>query len=120
MRKFTFFLVTLVAIHVNAQNGIGIGTSTPDPSARLDVTATDRGRLVPRLTLAQRNAIVNPAKGLLVYQTDQDSGFYYNAGNALTPNWISMLGQLNGWTTKGNAGTNPVTNFLGTTDIKPL
>src|SRR5689334_16635616 len=120
MRTIIFSLLTFIALQAHPQNGVGIGTATPDPSSKLDVTATDKGILVPRMTLSQRNAISNPAKGLLVYQTDQDSGFYYNAGNALSPNWISMLGQLNGWSTKGNSGTNPATNFLGTTDLKAL
>jgi len=54
-----FFLTLLACTLVHAQ--VGIGTSTPDDSAALHVFATDQGILIPRLTLAQRNAIALPA-----------------------------------------------------------
>jgi hypothetical protein len=65
---------------------VGVGTSTPDPSALLDVTSTTKGALVPRMTSGQRAAITSPATGLLVYQTDGNSGFYYYNGSA----WMWM------------------------------
>ena len=46
--------------------------------AMLDLTATNRGLLIPRMTQAQRLAISLPAQGLLVYQTDGTTGFYVN------------------------------------------
>ena len=52
-----------------AQN-VGIGTATPNASAQLDISSTSKGMLVPRMTMAQRNAVVTPANGLLIYQTD--------------------------------------------------
>jgi hypothetical protein len=48
--------------------------SVPDGCAVLDVAATDRGFLPPRMTKAQRNAIVSPVNGLVVYQTDATPG----------------------------------------------
>lgn len=56
---------------------VGIGTTTPDPSSQLDITSTDSGLLVPRMTLGDRINISSPAEGLLVYQTDDVAGFYY-------------------------------------------
>lgn len=53
-----------------AQGSVGIGTATPSASAALDITATNKGLLIPRLTTAQRNGIASPANGLLVYNTD--------------------------------------------------
>ena len=53
-----------------AQNNVGIGTTTPNASAALDVQSTTQGMLVPRMTAAQRGLIGTPATGLLVYQTD--------------------------------------------------
>ncbi len=50
--------------------GVGIGTSTPHASAILDLSFTDKGVLFPRLTTAQRNAISNPAAGLLIYNSE--------------------------------------------------
>ncbi len=90
-----------------AQGSVGIGTVTPNKSAALDVVSTTSGVLVPRMTMAQRNAIAAPADGLLVYNTD-DSKFNYwdklkwtELGEALTwytgqglPNDIGKLDDL--------------------------
>ncbi|RAK63226.1 tail fiber domain-containing protein [Hymenobacter edaphi] len=54
---------------VGIGGSVGIGTSTPAASAQLDVTATTRGFLPPRVTQAQRDAIANPAAGLVVFNT---------------------------------------------------
>jgi hypothetical protein len=51
-----------------------------DTSAMLDVSSTTKGLLIPRMIAAQRNTIASPATGLLVYQTDGDTGFYYYNG----------------------------------------
>lgn len=59
-----------------SSGSVGIGTTTPNPSAKLEIKATGKGLLIPRMTQAQRNAIVSPAKGLLIYQTDINPGFY--------------------------------------------
>lgn len=72
-------------VKVLAQNNVGIGTISPDASAKLDVSSNNQGVLVPRMTAAQRTAISNPATGLLVYQTDGTSGFYFYNGS-----WISL------------------------------
>lgn len=71
---------------LRAQN-VGIGTTTPNNSAALDVNSTTRGFLIPRMTAAQRTAIVSPATGLMVYQTNSVStptpstrGFYIYDG----------------------------------------
>lgn len=55
--------------------------STADPSSMLDVQSTSKGMLIPRMTTAQRNAIPNPALGLLAFDTDTDQ-FWYFDGNA--------------------------------------
>lgn len=61
-----------------AQGGsVGIGTSFPDQSAVLDVSSTSKGVLFPRMSRGQRDAIQSPAAGLLIYQTDENAGFYY-------------------------------------------
>ncbi len=75
------FKIIAIAFILNgtifAQNNVGIGTTTPSPSAALDVTATDKGVLVPRLTTAQRLAIATPTEGLLVYDINVDCFFFY-------------------------------------------
>ncbi len=93
----------------------GIGTLTPNASALLDISSTSKGLLIPRMTSTQRNAIITPATGLLIYQTNNTPGFYFYNGTA----W-SVLKTTAGWGLKGNAGTIAGTNFLGTTDAQPL
>ncbi len=56
---------------------IGIGTTTPDLSAILDIYAKDKGLLIPRLTTTDRNAIAAPAQGLLIFNTDIAAFEYY-------------------------------------------
>jgi hypothetical protein len=54
-----------------ASNGaVGVGTSSPNGSAIVDITSTTKGFLPPRMTYEQRNAIVNPAGGLMVFCTN--------------------------------------------------
>ncbi len=120
------FTLTAVAIFstllVEAQSvSINTDGSMPDNSALLDVKSTNKGLLLPRMTSVERAAIASPATGLMVYQTNGTAGFYYNAGTPATPNWqLVGSGSLTGWSTTGNSGTNPSTNFIGTTDNNNL
>ncbi len=68
--------VLLSVISVTAQNNVGVGTTTPDTSAILDISALDRGVLVPRTDTL---SISGPATGLLIY-TPADSAFWYFDG----------------------------------------
>jgi hypothetical protein len=67
----------------------GIGTSSPDASAKLDVSSTNKGFLPPRVTLTSgtdNSTIPNPATGLLVYNTGNNpnlvAGYYYWNGSS--------------------------------------
>ncbi|GAA4371596.1 hypothetical protein [Hymenobacter koreensis] len=75
----------LLLLGASAQAQVGIGISTPHSSAVLDLSSTTRGLLAPRMLESQRTAIGSPALGLLVYQTDNASGFYYYNGSAWLP-----------------------------------
>ncbi|MEQ7799551.1 hypothetical protein ABDJ41_07025 [Pedobacter sp. ASV1-7] len=75
VKHYAVFLGLLFAFGAKAQ--VGIGTSTPDESAQLEILSTSKGLLIPRLSLVQRNDINNPANGLLIYQTNDSPGFYF-------------------------------------------
>ena len=91
------FILSFVLISGFAQTGIG--TTTPDASAKLDITSTTKGLLVPRMTSTQKAAISSPANGLLVYQTDGVIGFYVNSGTSASPSWLRINTD---WTKSGN------------------
>ena len=57
---------------------VGIGTTTPVNSAKLDITSTNKGFLVPRMNTTQRDAITNPATGLIIYNTTRNCREYFN------------------------------------------
>jgi hypothetical protein len=65
-------LITAASSQVHAQNGVGINPTgaAAHPSAVLDASSTTQGFLPPRMTVAQRDAIVNPATGLVVFCTN--------------------------------------------------
>lgn len=91
--------------------------TTGQASAALDVKSTTKGFLLPRLTQAQRTAIVSPAEGLLIFQTDEVKGLYYYINSTWT---VISSGAAGPWSVTGNSGTNPYFNFLGTTDSASL
>jgi hypothetical protein len=95
-----FSLFVNLAIH--AQNNVGIGTTSPDASAKLDVSSTTQGMLIPRMTETQRLLIATPATGLMVYQTNANVGFYFYNGTA----WTSLT------TTADNLGNHTATQNL--------
>ena len=68
-------VLILLSMGVSAQ--VGIGTTTPHTSAILDVSSTNRGLLIPRMTSAQRNAIPAIA-GLMVYDTEFKEHFHFD------------------------------------------
>ena len=70
-----------------AQNNVGIGTTTPNANAILEMQSTTQGVLVPRMTTIQRNAIAAPSEGLLVYDTDVNCFFFYESS---TTSWLSL------------------------------
>lgn len=78
-----FAFLALFAFTANAQ--VGIGTTTPNTSAQLDIESTNKGLLIPRMLDTERAGIASPATGLLVYQTNGDAGFWYYTGTQWIP-----------------------------------
>ena len=109
------FCFTLVFSNISFAQ-VGINTTTPHPSSALDIADNSKGLLIPRMNQSQRDAIANPATGLLIYQTDATAGFYYFDGT----NWVSFAGSGGGWGLNGNSGTNPNSNGIGTADNQGL
>ncbi len=117
---FLFLLFLVLFTHgVTLAQNIGIGVNPPDGSAMLDITSTNRGLLIPRMTSANINAISNPAKGLLVYDSTQNQ-LLVNMGTPSSPIWQSAIVSGGDWSLDGNNGTTPGSQFLGTTDNKAL
>lgn len=88
MNKIYFFLTFMFFLCLEckliAQVGINSDGSTPDASAMLDVKSTLKGLLIPRMAMTERDAITNPSIGLLIFQTDNNPGFYYYDGGSWT------------------------------------
>lgn len=91
MKKYNFYFFLLLIL--SSSNNItvaqtGIGTTTPDASAKLEVSATNKGFLPPRVTLTSvtdATTIPSPATGLLVYNIGSvglQSGYYYWNGSS--------------------------------------
>jgi len=85
-----------------AQVAINSSGGMPDASAMLDIQSTDKGLLIPRMTAAERDNIVSPAEGLMVYVTDLH-GFWYYDGNAWV---IASADNLGNHTATENIKTN--------------
>jgi len=92
--KYTFaftFLCLLFSLSVNGQ--VGVDNTDPHPSSALDLSSTDKGLLIPRMTTAQRTAIASPANSLLVYDTTVGKYYFYNSGQWFVLNeWTRTVG----------------------------
>lgn len=106
----------LISACLVGQVAINNNGTPPDPNAILDVSSSSMGILIPRLTTVQRLAIPDLPDGLLLYDTNTQS-FWYSHNSA----WIEISGSASSsWVLTGNAGTNPATDFIGTSDNQPL
>ncbi|MEJ5051957.1 hypothetical protein WH221_19185 [Chryseobacterium culicis] len=108
-----------IRMAVTSDGNIGVGTSTPDTSALLDISDSNKGFLLPRISLTSitdASTIVSPAKGLLVYNinpglTPYGEGIYYNEGTTVSANWRRLSPQTTDYQLAGifiDAATAPV------------
>ncbi|MFO7613016.1 MAG: hypothetical protein R6W71_00070 [Bacteroidales bacterium] len=121
MRKLLLIILLSGGWGVMAQ--VGVHTDFPHASAAMDIQATDKGLLIPRVTLTNDltnpGPVSSPALGLMVFNDgpNQSVGFYYWDGFQ----WI-MVGSGGAasdfWSLTGNEGTLVGTNFIGTTDAE--
>ena len=96
-------IITTLAFFVSVLtfSQVGIGTNTPSSKSILDLTATDKGFLLPRMTTAQRTAISPSAitdKGMQVFDTTTNSIWYWDGTT-----WIAQ-GSKNIYDTNGTIG----------------
>ena len=96
MKKYLLSLFLIYCSLLSYSQNVGIGTNTPHASAALEIQDTSRGILIPRMTMVQRNAIQNPAEGLMIYQTDSTRGFWF---------WDGILWRMNGFISNPMNGT---------------
>jgi uncharacterized protein (TIGR02145 family) len=81
MKKLScLLLVSIVLSFASYAQNIGIGTQTPDSSALLELSSNSKGFLPPRMTTIERNAINNPAVGLMIYNTTTDCVEIFSKG----------------------------------------
>ncbi len=84
--KFSFTSAAILLLTYFAQGqGVGAGTANPHPSALLDVTSNNRGMTVPCLSPVQIAAIAAPAKGLLVFETNESILYQFNGSS-----WVAV------------------------------
>lgn len=73
MNKIIATLCLIMGFTTALKAQVGIGTNSPETSSALDVSSSDKGFLMPRMTTVQREAIVSPANGLMVFDLDTNS-----------------------------------------------
>jgi hypothetical protein len=87
------FLITIFILSFKAFSQLGIGTNTPHSSAMLDITSTNKGFLPPRMTGAQRDAIVSPVAGLEIWCIDCGSTAPYGEAQIYNGTiWTNLVG----------------------------
>ncbi|NNM24295.1 MAG: hypothetical protein HKO54_12170 [Flavobacteriaceae bacterium] len=116
LSKIGIIFMTALAFHGTMMSQVGINTTTPQPGAALDIASTDKGVLVPRVSIVNLTSIApitgGASESLLVYNTNVSTGkgFHYWNGGV----WIPIMSD--DWKSSGNVGTTPASNFIGTTD----
>ncbi|RLD43423.1 MAG: hypothetical protein DRI89_04605 [Bacteroidetes bacterium] len=108
MKKITL-IIFMLAVFVNtglmAQVAINTTGTAADNSAMLDISSDSMGILIPRMTMAQRDAITSPATGLMIYQVDETTGYYYYDGSSwnLVGSGAFSINDLSDGRTGGNS-----------------
>lgn len=112
LKCFIVFLILLTTSSIGAQ--VGIGTVSPNSSSILDVYSDTKGFLMPRLSTAQRDAMIAPATGLMIYNHTKNDG-QLNIGTPSDPRWVGIRGQEDGMidtvTEGGDTRTASITNL---------
>lgn len=101
MKRIINFCILFISYHLlsDAQSvTINMGTTPAHPSAIFEIFSENKGVLLPRMTASQRQAILSPAPGLLVYQTDGVKGlWYFDGGKWRTEFPGNQAGEIKYW-----------------------
>jgi hypothetical protein len=106
-KYFLILLLLLLSFDIDAQ--VGIGTKTPDASSVLDIASTSKGLLMPRLTTIERDNILLPATGLMIFNTSLND-VQLSIGYPSMPSWIGIKRPIK------IASVN-ASDYIGTTSI---
>lgn len=80
--KTLILILTVSSTSFAQQGGVGIGTTSPDPSAILDLVSTEKGLLIPRMTTQQMMDIESPQEGLLIFDTEKKALCAYSTSTS--------------------------------------
>lgn len=118
MKTITLILLLLVTAFSYAQNSIGIGTTTPNPQAILDINSNNKGVLISRLTTIAKNALggalTASEDGMLIYDKDLSSFFFWDGpnlqwveiGSSNHDSWGTQVVQTSGSNISGDGTSN--------------
>jgi trimeric autotransporter adhesin len=118
MKKIVTTISFILFYFLSNAQSIAINTdgSTANATSILDVKSTTKGILIPRMSKVEKNAIVLPANGLVIYQNAPDSvGFHYYNGTV----WVWLQNSNEGWSLNGNDNVTAL-NFLGSINNNAL
>ena len=110
-----FIYITPIFSQININDN---GSTVIDNSAIIEIKSINKGLLISRMTEAQRNTIGSPATGLMIFQTDGVSGFYYYNGAGwqhikIMPNNTESLNDLSDAITEYDSGYTCGSIFIG-------
>ncbi|MEO7313381.1 MAG: type VI secretion system tube protein Hcp [Chitinophagaceae bacterium] len=89
MKKLFILIVSLAGNYASRAQTVGIGTTTPDSKAILDIVSTNKGVLLPRINDTAN--VTNPVEGLIIYNKNTKTPYYYDGKK-----WLSMFGTVTG------------------------
>ena len=128
MKQLLLFTTFVLLIAGTAKAQVGIGTTTPNSNAVLDLSSTNKGLLIPRMSSTQRTGIASgtPAKGMLVFDNDSAYFFYYDGSTwkGLKNTSVTNYSASNGVTLFGSTvklgGTLSTATTIGTSSSNTL
>ncbi len=116
MKKLLILLSILIATENMTAQNVGIGTTTPNASAALEIKSNKKGVLFPRMNSAQRNSLNSIAvDGLTVYDTDTKGYWFFDGAN-----WVELISTATqNWTrfSTNLYATSPFFSFVGGSNI---